>query len=74
VEAHPNTHLADSQRGLPFLSCDDRIGGLREGVEERISLGVDFDSTVALEGVAEEASMLEERVAVAITEFSQEAR
>jgi len=74
VEAHANTHLADSQRGLPFLSCDDSISGLREGVEERISLRVDLDSIVALEGFAEQPSVLEERVAVASTEFSWEAR
>jgi hypothetical protein len=74
VETHANPQLAAGQDRLPLPGGGDSPRRCGEGVEERVSLRVDFDSRVPLESVAEQPAMLEQRVAVAITELLEEAR
>jgi hypothetical protein len=69
VDPHANPYLAGSQSGLPLLSCRHRIRGFRERIEKGISLRVDLDSAVTLEGFAEQAPVFEQRWAIAITEL-----
>jgi hypothetical protein len=53
VEAHANPQLAAGQGRLPLLGGGDSPSRCRKGVEERVSLRVDFHSRVPLESVAE---------------------
>jgi hypothetical protein len=69
VDPHANAYLAGSERSLPLLSCRHRVRCFREGIEEGISLRVDLDSAVTLEGFAEQAPVFEKRWAIAITEL-----
>jgi hypothetical protein len=74
VQAHANPHLGRGQRGLSLLRCRHGIGGFRECVEERVALSVDLDTGMAPEGFTKQPAMLEQRLAVAITELLQEQR
>jgi hypothetical protein len=69
VYAHANAELAGGQRRLPRRNS---VGCLREGIEEGVSLCVDLDTAVVLEGIAKQPPMLAQGITVPFTELLHE--
>ena len=74
VQPHPHTNGT----ALELVTClgrgRKRFRRRREGDEERITLGVDLDAAVTLEGVAQHAPMLGEQVRVTVAVLLQKPR
>ncbi len=80
VEAHADAALGAlgpvvrGERALRVGGRGDGVAGAGEGVEERVALRVHLAAAVRREGLAEEAAVVGEQVAVARAELLQQAR
>ncbi len=66
VDPDPNREL---ELTLGLLGGAERVRGTLEGNEEGVSLRVDLDSGVALEGLTQHAPVVGERVGVCVPEL-----
>ena len=78
VQAHPHAHLLPSR---PLVGRERALGGdrpgdgvpcAREGVEERVALGVDLGSTLVAEALAEQLPVVADDVAVGVPELLEQ--
>jgi hypothetical protein len=75
MDAHAQPDRSCGQSLQPRGRRLERTWGGREGDEEGVSLRIDLDAAVAVEGLAEGPSVLGERLGVALgTELSQQLR
>lgn len=74
MDPHPDVDVTVRQRSLPRVCGGDGIAGFREGVEERVSLGVYLDSIALVECITQQTSVLEQRFRVTIAQLLKQAR
>ena len=74
VEPHPDADRPVAERRLPVGGGGERVGGAREGDEERVALRVHLDAAVPRKGVAQHAAVLAQQLRVALAVLVQQPR
>jgi hypothetical protein len=74
VEAHAHADEAGLERNLAVDSRSERVRGLRESNEERVSLRVHLDAAVPAEAFTQRGPMLAECSGVGVAELVQQPR